>query len=96
MSQAVRKLTPGAVVIGFVRPNGDLIGELVDASIGHDAHSYAIPGLPSLLASGHAIAITIGKTASGAIKVFGSGAFSHPSGGSLTTTLRDAATRLVE
>jgi hypothetical protein len=96
MSQAVRKLTPGEVVIEFVRPNGDLIGELVDASVGHDAHSYTIPGLRSLLASGHAIAITIGKTASGAIKVFGSGAFPAPGGGSLAAALRDAATHLVE
>jgi len=96
MSQAVRKLTPGEVVIGFIGPNGELIGELVDASIGHDTHSYTVPGLRSQLASGHATAVTIGKTSGGAIKVFGSGAFPAPGGGPLNQTVRDLASRLVE
>jgi hypothetical protein len=96
MPQAVRKLTPGEVVIGFIRPTGELIGELADASIGHDAHSYTVPGLRSQLASGQAIAITIGKMSSGKITVFGSGAFPPPGGGSLSRSLKGHASRLVE
>ncbi len=96
MSQAVRQLTPGEVVIGFIRLDGELIGELVDAAIGHDVHSYSVPGLRSQLASGQAIAVTIGKTSSGAIMVFGSGAFPPPGGGILTQTLKDLASQLVK
>ena len=96
MSQAARKLTPGEVVIGFIQPDGKLIGELVDAGIGHDAHSYTLPGLRSQLASGQAIAVTIGKTASGAIRVFGSGAFPPPGGSPLSKVLKARASQLVE
>ena len=96
MPKAVRKLTPGDVVIGFIRPDGELIGHLVDAAIGHDVHSYTIPGLRSKLATGQAIAVTIGKTTSGVIKVFGSGAFPPPGGGALSQALRDLASQLVE
>jgi hypothetical protein len=96
MSQAVRKLSPGEVVIGFIRPGGELIGELTDAAIGHDAHSYSVSGLRSQLSSGQAIAVTIGKTADGVVKVFGSGAFPPPGGGPLSQTLKEHAARLVE
>lgn len=80
MSQPVRKLFPGEVVIGFVRPTGELIGELVDAAVGHDVHCYSVPHLRSQLARGHAIAVTIGKASDGSIKVFGAGAFPPPGG----------------
>jgi hypothetical protein len=96
MSQAVRKLAPGEVVIGFIRPDGTLIGEWADASIGHDAHSYTVAGLRSQLAGGQAIAVTIGKSAAGKIRVFGSGAFPPPGGGPLSRGLRDLASKLVE
>ena len=84
MPQAVRKLTPGEVVIGFVRPDGSLIGDLADAAVGHDNHSYSVSGLRAQLAAGQAIAVTVGKSAAGVIQVFGSGAFPPPGGVPLT------------
>ena len=96
MSQAVRKLSPGEVVIGFIHPEGTLIGELVDAQIGHEELSYRAESLRSKLASGLAIAITIGKRDDGTVKVLGSGAFPPLGGGPLSNTLRNLAATLVE
>jgi hypothetical protein len=95
MPPAARKLSPGEVVIGFVEPDGTLIGELASAAVGHDAHSYSVPGLRSRLASGQAIAVTIAKSMSGEIRVFGSGAFPPP-GGILSSSLKAIASHLVE
>jgi len=83
-------------VIGFMQADGSLIGDFVDAAIGHDVHSYTVPGLRSQLSSGHAIAITIGKSASGVIHVFGSGAFPAPDGKPLSQTFKELAKQLVE
>jgi len=96
MPPSVRKLAPEEVVIGFISPNGELIGELVDFSIGHEAHSYTVFGLRSKLATGHAIGITIGKSRTGDIKVIGSAAFLPPGGRVLSDALCDLAKRLVE
>jgi len=96
MSQAVRKLTPGEVVIGFINPNGELVGELVDVAVGHEAHSYSVSGLRARLSSGRVIAVTIGKSSSGEIRVFGSGMFPPPGGGRLNPALCELASRLVE
>lgn len=96
MSQAVRKLTPGEVVIGFIRPDGSLIGELVSVAISHEAHSYSVSGLRDKLITGQAIAVTIGKTLKGEIQVFGSGMFPPPGGRKLSHQLRMLAGRLVE
>jgi hypothetical protein len=96
MQPAVRKLAPGEVVIGFIRQDGSLIGEFADAAIGHDAHSYTVPGLRSQLANAQAIAVTIGKASDGTIRVFGSGAFPPPGGGPLSAALKQLAGQLVE
>jgi hypothetical protein len=95
MSQ-VRVLQPGEVVIGFIRLDGRLIGSLADASLGHDALSYTIPGVRAQLAMGQAVAVTIGKSTTGVIKVFGSGAFPPPGGVPLSKILRDLASQLVQ
>lgn len=83
-------------MIGFMQPDGSPIGAFADAAIGHDAHSCTVPGLRSQLASGHAIAITIGKSASGVIHVFGSGAFPVPGGMPLSQAYKELAKQLVE
>ncbi|HUY93112.1 MAG TPA: hypothetical protein VMV10_30565 [Pirellulales bacterium] len=87
-------LQPGETVIGFMTQDGKLIGEFADPSVGHDAMSYLYPGLRSMLKSGQAVAITVGKTKHGAVKAFGSGAFPPP-GGVLSAQLRRPAAKLV-
>jgi hypothetical protein len=79
-----------------MRSDGSLIGQLSEPSIGHDTLSYAYPGLRSLLASGQAIAITIGKRRDGTIVVFGSGCFPPPGGGPLSDHFKELAAKLVE
>jgi hypothetical protein len=96
MAAAVRKLVPGEVIIAFVRPDGTLIGDFADPSLGHDTLSYSVPSLRGKLATGHAIAITLAKTQDGKIKVFGSGAFPPPEGGLLSPALRELCSKLVE
>jgi hypothetical protein len=96
MPQAVRKLTPGQVVIGFMTLDGQLIGELVQPEVGHDELSLRALGLRAKLASGHAVGITIGKSPEGEIRVFGSGYFPPPGGARLGEALQNAARRLVE
>jgi hypothetical protein len=96
MPQAVRKLSPGEVVIGFMTVDGKLIGELAEPRIGHARLSLGMEGLLARLSSGQAVAITIGKSASGIITVFGSGAFPPPGGKPLSQELKDRARRLVE
>ena len=93
---AIQKLAPGETLIGFMRPDGSLIGQFSEPSIGHDALSYAYPGLRPLLASDQAIAITIGKRQDGTIVVFGSGCFPPPGGGPLSDDFKGLAARLVE
>lgn len=45
MAVVRRKLNPGEIVIGFVCPNGQLIGQFAEPSIGHEALSDQYPGL---------------------------------------------------
>jgi hypothetical protein len=96
MPQDVRKLALGEVIIGFMTPDGKLIGEFAEARVGHEALSLRTEGLRAKLASGQAVAITLGKSATGAITVFGSGAFVPPGGKPLSEELKDRARRLVE
>lgn len=96
MATARRKLNPGETVIGFVRPDGSLIGLLSDPSIGHDALSYSYPGLRAQLNGGQAIAITIGKGLEGTIRVFGSGCFPPPGGVPLSESFKALVAKLVE
>jgi hypothetical protein len=91
-----RKLSAGEFVIGFMRPNGSLIGHFAPLRMGHDAIADSYPGLRSELRLGRAIAITIGKHADGTIHVFGSGHFPPPAGVPLSAQLKALAAQLVE
>lgn len=95
MAEGVRKLQPGDTVIGFMTRDGKLIGQFADPSLGHDALSVMTPGLRSQIQSGQAIAITVGKSKDGVIRVFGSGTFPPP-GGTLSDLFKRLAEKLVE
>jgi hypothetical protein len=94
MTAGIRILQPGETVIGFMTPDGKLIGQFADPGIGHDVLSYTNPNLRANLQSGQAIAITIGKANDGSIWAFGSGAFPPP-GGVMTEAMRKLAVALV-
>lgn len=47
MAVTRRKLNPGETVIGFVRPDGSLIGQFADPAIGHQALAARYAGLTS-------------------------------------------------
>lgn len=93
---ARRKLSVGEFVIGFMRPDGRLIGRFAHPRLGHDALADKHPGLRSDLGHGRAIAITIGKHTDGTIHVFGSGHFPPPGGVPLSAQMKALAARLVE
>lgn len=96
MAAARRKLNPGEIVIGFVRPNGRLIGQFADPNIGHEAWSDQYPGLRSKLKAGQAIAVSIGKRTDGRIQVFASGHFPPPAGVPLSQDFKQLVAKLVE
>ena len=96
MAKARRKLDPGEIVIGFVRPNGRLFGQFANPSIGHEALSDRYPGLRSKLMAGQAIAVSIGKRTDGRIQVFASGHFPPPGGVPLSQGFRELVAQLVE
>lgn len=96
MGKARRKLAPGETIIGFIRPDGTLIGQFARPRVGHDALADNYPGLRSDLNAGRAIAITIGNRSDGIIEVFGSGYFPPPGGVPLSAHLKSLAARLVE
>lgn len=96
MAVARHKLNPGETVIGFVRPDGSLIGQFADPAIGHQALAACYSGLTSQLNAGQAIAITIGKRLDDRIVVFGSGCFPPPGGLPLGASFKGLVAKLVE
>lgn len=96
MAVTRRKLNPGETVIGFVRPDGSLIGQFADPAVGHQSLAFRYPGLLTKLKTGHAIAITIGKRPDGTIMVFGSGHFPPPGGMPLSASFKALVEKLVE
>ena len=78
MAGAVQELQPGQAMIGFMKPDGTLIGPLVDAADkvlgdhGVLADMYMVRGG---IKAGTVIPITVGKDSSGQLGAYGSGTF---------------------
>ncbi len=80
LNMAVRRaLSPGETMIGFMRPDGTLVGSLAHPRVGHDLLASQL-GLAGAANRGDVIAFTVGKSSSGEIRGFGSGTFPPPGG----------------
>jgi len=91
-----RAIVPGETLIGFMRKDGTLIGEMakLTSRFGH-SEMAAARNLTAAAKRGEIIPFTVGKTSAGKLHAYGSGTFPPP-GGIMSDSVRALILRLVE